>query len=616
VAGQIPEETVREVLKRTSIVKLVSEYVSLRKAGARWVGLCPFHGEKTPSLSVNEELGFFHCFGCGESGDAISFLRKQAGMSFLDALQQLAARAGIQLAEMEGGPNAAQRAKARDEKQRLYDIVGAAGQWYHKRLLNEPRSSSVWDYVRSRGLSDDTVAQHRLGFAPPEWGELTQWLQRGGMSLDAAEKAGLVAPKKQGGGYYDRFRARLMFPICDLSGRAVGFGGRILPQWAEPESAKYINSPDTPIFTKGELLFGLHAARTGIRGKGRALVVEGNIDLLSLHQAGFTEAVAPMGTALTHAQMQLLGRFTERVTLLYDGDRAGRAAARKALELALELGMQGSVALLPDGQDPDSFVRQQGPHELATLLDRAPSLLDHLLDSLIAHHGRTEDGKAKILGELSPIVQKIRDFRQHDLYVSRIAGALDLAEQRVLRLLSGDTPARQTQTSSQRGTDSVPPPSAASGPVSAPLTPAPQRERQLVQWCLAHPECLELAEQEDACSLVSHDALRGVLWEAIVQNGELQRLDPGELLNRLRGSPLQAWAGEVLTRGRTFSEAEASGHVANALVLLREQQREGTVRELQQAIRRAEANGDRAQVAVLAQELTRAQLAKKRGRAH
>ncbi len=299
----ISDSSIKEVSARTDVVSVIGEYVTLKKAGGRLKGLCPFHNEKTPSFTVNPDRGFFHCFGCGEHGDSIGFLCKHNGLTFVEAVEHLAARAGIQLT-YEGGKDGAprkdpsERERERQRRDRQLQITERTGRWFQESLKKAPGDSPVWQYIAQRGINQETIDTFHLGFAPNEWGSLSDAMRNRPDDSKIAEELGLIVPRKTGQGYYDRFRNRLIFPVFDIAEKVIGFGGRILPSDDPKEGAKYINSPESPIYTKGDILYGLAQAKRHIRSMGYALLVEGNIDVLSLQHVGFHNTIAPMGTAL------------------------------------------------------------------------------------------------------------------------------------------------------------------------------------------------------------------------------------------------------------------------------------------------------------------------------
>lgn len=393
----ISARTIAEVKERTDLVALVSEHVpSLKLRGRSFTGLCPFHSEKTPSFHVNRERAFYHCFGCKESGGAIDFLMKLEGHTFPEAVRDLAERAGITVEDDENPEQRKDYERKRREAQDLYQVMNLAALFYETQLREHESREYAIDELRGRGLvpiaaggTDPKVQEaldaFRMGYAPHGWDELAKYLKAQGVAAMDAERAGLLLPRSSGSGHYDRFRHRLMFAVTDTHGRVVAFSGRALkPLPGSPEGtdkpAKYINSPETPIYTKGNELFGVFQGRHEIRKAGVALVVEGNFDVVALHARGFANTVAPLGTAFTPEQAKLLKRFATQVTLVFDGDAAGQKATVAAREPLRAAGLTAKVAVLPAGQDPDSLVRERGVEALKALLASARGLRETLVE--------------------------------------------------------------------------------------------------------------------------------------------------------------------------------------------------------------------------------------------
>lgn len=371
MAGRIPDEIIQQVLDRTNIVELIGSYLPLRQAGSRWKGLCPFHTEKTPSFMVNPERQIFHCFGCGKGGSAVTFLMEQERFSFPEAVRFLADRAGIRV------PTARGNEREAEGRLRLVEMHRLAAEQFRANLAGAAGAAAL-RYLEGRGLDPATIERFQLGSALPQWDALLRHLVRAGYRPEEIERAGLAAPRRDpaGGagraGAYDRFRDRVMIPIADASGKVIAFGGRAL----QGEDVKYINSPETPIYRKGFHLYGLHLAARAIREMGWAILVEGYFDLIGLHRAGFHNAVAALGTALTAQQVEVLARYTDRAVLAFDPDRAGLQAALRGIELLLARGLAVEVAALPEGLDPDSLVVQRGRDGVAEVLSRTVDVVD------------------------------------------------------------------------------------------------------------------------------------------------------------------------------------------------------------------------------------------------
>ena len=358
--GRIPREFIDELLARLDVVEVINRRVPLKKAGKDFKACCPFHNEKTPSFTVSRPKQFYHCFGCGVSGTAITFLMEFEHLSFPEAVEELAGEAGLEVPDT--GP-----ARSGDNPTLpLLEILGEASRYYKDQLRSHRDASTTIAYLKQRGLTGEIAAQFDLGYAPTGWDNLSSTADNE-EKLDLMVKAGLIS-KRESGGHYDRFRARVIFPIHDNKGRVIAFGGRLLDE-GEP---KYLNSPETPVFHKGSELYNLHRARSAIAQQQMSIVVEGYMDVLALAQHGIDHCVATLGTATTTTHLQRLFRLAPSIVFCFDGDRAGRDAAGRALEIALPLlesGRQVSFLFLPDGEDPDSVVRDQGADRFRVLID-------------------------------------------------------------------------------------------------------------------------------------------------------------------------------------------------------------------------------------------------------
>ncbi len=393
----IPQSFIQDLLNRVDIVDVVERYVPLKKAGANYVACCPFHGEKTPSFTVSQTKQFYHCFGCGAHGTAIGFMIEYAGVGFIDAVKDLAQSAGMQMPEFK-----AERPRGKTEEgDDLYAILLKAAQYYRQQLKNAPRAI---DYLKNRGLSGDVAKEFGVGYAPDGWQNLqSEFPDYNNKALVAA---GMVIQGDEGK-RYDRFRDRIMFPIVDQRGHIIGFGGRVLDK-GEP---KYLNSPETALFEKGRELYGLYQARRAIRDAGRVIVVEGYMDVVALAQSGIGNAVATLGTATTPTQVQKLLRQAREIVFCFDGDDAGRRAAWRALENSLEQLVDGkllSFLFLPQGEDPDSYVRKLGKQAFEKLLGDAKPLSQFLLDELKSRVDlNTHEGRARMLQEARPLVKQV-----------------------------------------------------------------------------------------------------------------------------------------------------------------------------------------------------------------
>lgn len=399
---RIPDDTLDAIKAATDIVEVVSDYVELRRVGSNFRGLCPFHKERTPSFNVNPALGIFKCFGCGEAGDAIAFVQKVEGVGFVEAVRHLAERAGIELPE-EGGP----ADEAASERETLYHALRFAARFYYRQLTQtEEGRTRALPYVRRRGFTAETVRRFGLGYAPNRWDALLRAATEAQIKPEVLERAGLVLPRRQGG-YYDRFRGRLLFPILSHVGKVLGFGGRLLAE--APDQPKYVNSPETAVYHKGRVLYGLYQARHAIRAEQEAILVEGYTDVIALHQAGIAHVVAASGTALTAEQVRLLARYARRILLLFDADAAGVAAALRSVDLILREGLVPYVVTLPDRTDPDSFVRRVGPGAFRDYLREHRRSFVAFMTAAARQAGRldTPEGRMEVAREVFHAIAQI-----------------------------------------------------------------------------------------------------------------------------------------------------------------------------------------------------------------
>ncbi|HZO92639.1 MAG TPA: DNA primase [Candidatus Baltobacteraceae bacterium] len=421
----------REILARTDIGEVIGSYVTLRKRGNDLVGLCPFHGEKSPSFHVHPDRGFFKCFGCGAGGDALSFLQKHENVGFVDAMRILAKRAGVELESED--PRAA---RARNERESIYHANDVARAWFHRMLLDARTGAQARAYCEGRGISRETIEAFSLGYAPESWDGLVDELRRNDVDLALAAKAGLVKPSQRGG-FYDFYRDRLMIPTLAITGETVAFGGRALGD-AEP---KYLNTSTTPVYTKGRHLFALNVARRAAAKEDAAIVVEGYLDCIALHQAGFANAVAALGTAFTPEQARELRKSASRALLCFDADAAGIDAALKSIDVLAAEGVDAWSIRVPDGKDPDEFVRRNGAAAFAALLDKPVPATQVKIDAEIARRrGKVEDGRLARWAEET--IHRLAPREEWDRWRVYVAGRLGLAvdDLRKSRLLVTSAP--------------------------------------------------------------------------------------------------------------------------------------------------------------------------------
>lgn len=447
----IPEEKVREVAERLSIVEVVSDYVQLRRAGANYTGLCPFHGEKTPSFNVNPAREIFHCFGCGVGGNAFSFIMRIEGVTFPEAVKLLARKAGVEIEERQLTPSEKQAQSERQTFQRINDLAAA---YFRTALEQKPDGAAARTYLEKRDARGEIAEAYRLGFAPDRGDGLTQYLKANGMPLESAQKLGLV--RKGERGWYDQFRNRLMFPIRDAKGNVIAFAGRVL----DASLPKYINSPESPLYHKSSVLFGMDMALPSIRTDNSVIIVEGYFDHLALYRAGIRNVVATCGTALTTTHSSLLKRHAARVYTLFDSDAAGRKATIKSMELFLEQKLPAYVITLPPGDDPDSFLAANPVDAFRDCLDKAKPAFEFFIRSLLAQTPpNSVDSKVRVIDELLPIFKKIADPAERDLYEKEICRLLDISAHAFRKRMGGmsltDKDARVGQKAESHKGDTV-----------------------------------------------------------------------------------------------------------------------------------------------------------------
>ncbi|MBD3671396.1 MAG: DNA primase [Gammaproteobacteria bacterium] len=409
MAGKIPREFIDDLMSRVDIVDVIDERVPLKKAGKEYKACCPFHDEKTPSFTVSQSKQFYHCFGCGAHGTALGFLMEYDHMGFVEAVEDLASRAGMEVPR-EQGP-AGEREQQGPDLGSLYDVLARADGFYRKQLREHPQAARAVDYLKQRGLTGNIAAEFGIGYAPPGWDALLALHANKSEQVESFITAGMLI-KKDSGGSYDRFRDRIMFPIRDVRGRTIAFGGRVLPDSGEAEKgAKYLNSPETPVFHKGRELYGLYEARKAVRKLERLVVVEGYMDVVALAQHGIRYAVATLGTATTAEHLNRLFRLVDEVVFCFDGDRAGREAAWRALDNALPVmreGRQLRFMFLPEGEDPDTLVRQQGAEGFEQHLKKALSFSEYFFEVLTADVDiGSIDGRARLVEKARPLMARI-----------------------------------------------------------------------------------------------------------------------------------------------------------------------------------------------------------------
>ena len=579
-----PQEKIDEVNEAADLVELISHYVSLKRAGTSYKGLCPFHSEKTPSFIVTPHRRMFHCFGCGAGGGAIRFLMMIGGHSFPEAVEELARRYGVDLPEASDGERP--RSENRENRAAVYEVLQKTREFFEHNLWSEG-GGAARRYLAARGLNQRTTREFGLGLSTPGWDGLLRHLSAAGFGEKIMLEAGLVKPGRQSGQYYDLFRGRLMVPIFDGEGRVTAFGGRILEK--DDNQPKYINSPETSVYKKERLLYGFNRARPFLRSAGMVFVVEGYFDLISMVSGGINEVVAPLGTALTARQLNLLRGQVREVMLLFDADRAGQGAAAKALPLLLNAELDGRVLRLPEGHDPDTFIREFGAEALFEAAGKAMDIIDFQVAHLKSAHPDTPAGQARMAREAQELISRVPDSAKSQLLRRRLARMLGLDE----TVLGGFKSAVPRPLTHGRQ-------SGAAGRSAAAVYD--QAAGALLTHILIHPEAAGPVLTEMA-AFWPQDATR-ILFEQLKARFEVRGELRPEEVNCDESEEMAALAAAAARSERT-SSPEESGLVAGSFMEgLRTRWYKRRGQELTEAINQAQAAGD-------AEEIRRLLLEKK-----
>ncbi len=562
MSGRVAEDKIGEVRDRTSLVEIVSRYTALKRTGRNHTGLCPFHSEKTPSFSVSEERGLFYCFGCQASGDVFKFVMLKENLTFPEALERLAHEVGVDL------PRRPADERREQSRERLLRVTAFAAKFFQRSLWESAAGATAREYLVQRKISETTARSFSLGYAPPEG--LALALEKAGAPLGDADSIGLIGRSSRGGGWFDRFRHRLMFPITDLASKVIAFGGRLLPP--TEDQAKYLNSSDSPLFHKGRSVFGLAAARNAIHQRSRVVLVEGYIDVIALAQAGLCNVVAPLGTSLTADQVRLLKRFTDNFVVLFDADRAGLAAAARSFEVFAAVGIFAEVAFLPEKHDPDTFVQQSGVDALEHLLERSSPLVDHYLRSLAAPDAALAE-RRRAANKVADLLAAVEDSAFVGMLRHHAAEYLALSEEdlkperSIQRRVASQEPARDDSTPRSVVTLS-------------------SQEAQIFELLLAHPELVKNLP-DDIDALLPSEVARGLLER--IRTGD-ESIAPSGLVDAL---PRESADRVARTRlGEEDPYPAADRMFEGCVTTLRKRARYARRRALTQEIRDAQARGD------------------------
>jgi len=545
MAGFFPASTLERVRTASDIVDVIGAYLPLKRAGANFVALCPFHREKTPSFNVNPHRQIFHCFGCHKGGDVFAFVKEYESLDFPEAVRRLAERAKIPL-EFEKGAGGE---PARHLKEQLLQIHEQITRRWQSALANEAGGQIARDYLAKRGVPAEAVKLFRLGCAPEAWDDTVNWAKSKGYELALVEKAGLILRKEGGDNYYDRFRGRLIFPICDEQGRVIGFSGRVLS--GDEKTAKYVNSPETPIFLKSKVFFGLDKSKRALLDAEYAIVCEGQLDLIACFMAGVQNVVAPQGTAFTTDHARVLKRYVEEVVLCFDSDEAGQNAAVRSLDSLLASGVAVRVAVVPAPHDPDSFIRASGGDAFKQLVERAEGFFDYYLKRLCAANDVSSDrGRLAVLHGMAEAIHKTGNVVLIDTYAQKTALRLGVAPEAV-------------RTEFKKLARAVKPPAREGGEeasnearVTQTAVPVPALERWLLRLLLTQDELAGWVAERLDCDWPQHPAARGIVEARLSAFREASWTGVVAFLDTFKDSEVCGLITEVVSDQRALPEPE------------------------------------------------------------
>ncbi|MCP3876597.1 MAG: DNA primase [Desulfobacteraceae bacterium] len=486
----IPEEKVSEILNTSDIVDVISESVILKKSGRNFFGLCPFHSEKTPSFSVNASKQIFHCFGCSAGGNVLSYIMKYHGISFPEAAKMVARKYNITIESETINPA---KRKEIHLKEGLFRLNKTVMGFYFDELKKSSNGVKARNYLKQRGISDDIIQQFKLGFSLDAWESIVQVIRKQKVDRNIAVQSGLILERKQEKGYYDRFRNRIMFPIFDVNMQVAGFGGRVM----DDAMPKYMNSPETPIYNKSRILYGLHEAKQYCRQKGFVYIVEGYFDFLSLYQHGIKNTVATLGTALTSDHVRILKGYAPKMVLVFDSDAAGISAAKRSIKIFMKEGVDTRVLVLPGDNDPDSYVTKHGQDAFNTCASKAKTVMQFLLQVSIETHGLSVEGRIRILNDMKQHLILIQDTALRSLYVKELAETLNIDEKAVLEKVRDQYLNRSDKRLSLMDEN-----------INEDMLESDRREEQMVSMMLNRPETIEKIKDSDVLKYFYSEKLK------------------------------------------------------------------------------------------------------------
>lgn len=591
--GLIPEEIIAQVIGRCDIVEVISSYVSLKRAGRNFKGNCPFHQEKTPSFVVNPDKQIFHCFGCGVGGNVVSFVMRLDRLEFPEAVRALASKVNVTILETKTADG-----QDANTRQLIFKVNALAAQYFYKNLLSDKGKSSqeARDYLKKRRISRETVEQFQLGFALDQWDGLIAFLRAQDINLGLMEKAGLIIPRDNGQGYYDRFRNRIIFPIFDTQAHCRAFGARALPSadGQNQSTAKYINSPETAVYTKGHHLYGFHLAKQAIGQEDFVIMVEGYVDCLMPYQAGVTNVVASLGTALTVEQIRLLRRYTKNVVMLFDMDPAGESAMLRSLDTLIEEGIQVKVASLEEGHDPDSYIGQFGVEAFRERIREAKTLFDYKLGILMDRYEiNSIEGKARISGEMLQTIDKFDNAILRTEYVKRLSQVLAVSEQPLVTELK--------KVRQMTGEKKV------FGKSAEPKTPVQEQlrvvESDILRLLLEEEGFIEATKKEIALSDFQDRRIREIISKIYDLFEQGKEINSANLINSFEDQDMQQMIARLMANESMVAGDRKKMH-SDYINRMKKDRVKLQMKELQGQIGRAESEGNQSKLESLLVEYT------------
>lgn len=566
MSSYIPDDKIAEIKESCNIVQFITEYIPLKKAGANYKGACPFHSEEEPSFIVSEAKQIFHCFGCGAGGNIFTFLMKFEHLSFPEAAKKLAQKCSVELPQRK--PTLHQK-KVMGEKEKLFKINEIASEYYSSLLTQSKAGESALSYLKKRGISQETITNYKLGFASQSWDGLLKFLKTKRAPIELAQKLGLIRANKKGG-LYDCFRDRIIFPIINYDKRVIGFGGRTIVE----DSAKYINSSDSIIYKKSNSLYGLNLAIPFIRKEEFVILVEGNFDLLSLHQYGFKNTVAVLGTALTDGQIKLLKRFTSSTTIAFDTDDAGIKAAIKSLPFFLENKVTPKIVVLAPGTDPDTFIQKEKEKGFREKVRHAVPLMEFFIKKNISQSDTsTISGQLSIIKAVSPLLSKLSDATERNLYIQKLSQQINVPEN-VIRSEIHTEKSEKPAKKEFRIKDSH----------------QPGAEELTLQLMIMHPEVIPQIKQAQIVDDLKEPKLKRLLLFIIERFDKNQSIEPGDLINHLDDDDLKNLITELVIKGERITDIPKT--LSNSIQKLKNTSIKSELLQLNTKIREAEQEKD------------------------